>query len=126
MESNQGLTQLNNAGYLLAVATGKSWRGLERALKECDLSDQFVCCRCADQSRAKPHPQMLFDILDYTGLEASQGVMIGDTTFDLQMASNANMDAHGVGYGSHCKDELSTFSQTPVFDGFDQLVEHFI
>ena len=116
-----GLVELQNAGYLLAVATGKSRRGLERAMDTTKLSELFVYTRCADQSRAKPDPAMLFDILDYTGLEKREAVMIGDTTFDLLMAGNAGVNGWGVSYGSHDYDELQALSGHPVLSDFSKL-----
>ena len=122
-----GLQLLQNTGYLLAIATGKSRRGLDRVLLETSLEQAFIYSRCADETRSKPHPQMLLDVLDYTGLENHQGVMIGDTTFDLEMASNAGMDGLGVGYGSHSKQNLRELSRDQeVFDNFTQLVDFFV
>ena len=120
-----GLRQLQNAGYFLAVATGKSRRGLDLALLETSLKDIFLYSRCADETRSKPHPQMLLDVLEYTGLDNHQSVMIGDTTFDLEMARNAGMDGLGVGYGSHSKEILSPLSSDKVFDKFTHLVDFF-
>ena len=121
-----GLRLLQKAGYLLTIATGKSRRGLDRVLQETSLEQDFIYSRCADETRSKPHPQMLLEVLDYTGLENHQGVMIGDTTFDLEMASNAKMDGLGVGYGSHSKQSLRELSMDQeVFDNFPQLVEYF-
>ena len=117
----KGLIELQNAGYLLAVATGKSRRGLERAMDTTNLDDLFVYTRCADQSRPKPDPAMLLDILDYTGLEKREAVMIGDTTFDMQMAGNAGVNGWGVSYGSHDHAELQALSRHPVLENFSQL-----
>ena len=102
----KGLRQLNEAGFWLAVATGKSRAGLDRAMTSCGLGDQFVYTRCADESRSKPHPQMLLDVLGYTGLEAEEAVMVGDTTFDLQMAHSVGMRAIAVNYGYHEEAQL--------------------
>jgi len=117
----EGLFELQNAGYLLAVATGKSRRGLERAMDTTKLDELFVYTRCADQSRPKPDPSMLLDILDYTGLEKREAVMIGDTTFDLLMAGNAGVNGWGVSYGSHDHDELQALSGHPVMEEFSHL-----
>jgi phosphoglycolate phosphatase len=121
-----GLRVLQKAGYLLTIATGKSRRGLDRVLVETSLKQDFFYSRCADETRSKPHPQMLLDVLDYTGMENHQGIMIGDTTFDLEMARNAGMDGLGVGYGSHSKQHLKELSMNQeVFDDFTQLVDYF-
>ncbi len=122
---NNGLKKLKNAGYMLAIATGKSRRGLDQALMETNLESMFVYSRCADETRSKPHPQMLLDVLEFTGLESSACVMVGDTTFDLEMAKNADMDGIGVGYGSHPEALLEPLSVGSVFAGFNQLVDYF-
>lgn len=119
----EGLRQLDADGYLLSVATGKSHQGLVRALTETDLEDLFVYTRCADQSRSKPDPQMLFDTLDFCGLDKSEAVMIGDTTFDLEMALNAGMDSWGMGYGSHSENELQVFSRYPIQNSFSDFID---
>ena len=88
-----------------------------------NLGELFVYTRCADQSRPKPDPAMLFDILDYTGLEKREAVMIGDTTFDLLMAGNAGVNGWGVSYGSHDYDELQALSGHPCDVGFFKIVD---
>lgn len=98
--------RLHQRGLLLAVATGKSRRGLDRALGESGLGVYFQTTRCADETFSKPHPQMLLDILDELGLQAEAALMIGDTEFDLQMAHNAGMPALGVSYGVHDAERL--------------------
>ena len=123
---DDGLKRLAEYGYLLAVATGKSWKGLERSLKETDLQSLFTFTRCADQSKSKPDPQMLLDILDYTGLESHNAIMIGDTTYDLQMAKTIDMKGMGVSYGSHSADVLSALSDGLICHDFSEVVKHFI
>jgi phosphoglycolate phosphatase len=85
----------------LAVATGKSRRGLDRALDASGLRPFFEATRCADEGLAKPHPDMLLQLLEMTGVEPSRAVMIGDTTHDLELAANAGVDAVAVCYGAH-------------------------
>lgn len=109
------LEALKHQGALLAVATGKSRRGLERALDNTGLRPYFDITRCADESRSKPHPAMLFDILDHLMLEAGAGVMIGDTSHDLHMAKQAGMDAVGVTYGAHKKEILMDCAPLGLF-----------
>ena len=121
----RGLSQLNEMGYLLSVATGKSRAGLNRVFDEIDLNSNFVYTRCADESRTKPNPQMLFDILGFAGLDKKDCIMIGDTTFDMEMAAAAEMDALGVSWGSHSPDLLDPYSVSRCVDDFDQLVEFF-
>lgn len=95
------LAALEAAGYLLAVATGKARRGLDRVLREHGMETLFHCTRCADEARSKPHPQMLLEVMERTGVEPEETLMIGDTEFDLLMARNARTDALGVTYGVH-------------------------
>ncbi|QJR15219.1 HAD-IA family hydrolase [Usitatibacter palustris] len=95
------IADLSGRGHQLAVATGKSRRGLDRALDSTGLRPYFSATRCADEGFAKPHPGMLLALLDTTGVEASRAVMIGDTTHDLELAANAGVDAVAVLYGAH-------------------------
>ncbi len=100
------LRGLRDAGYHLAVATGKSRRGLDKVLAESGLDELFAVSRCADETASKPHPQMLEEILTDLDTDARRAIMVGDTTFDLQMAANAGMPALGVSYGVHPAEEL--------------------
>jgi len=95
------LGALKARGHWLAVATGKSRRGLDRAFDTLGLRELFVASRCADEGFAKPHPGMLHALFDETGLTAKDAVMIGDTTHDLQLAENAGSASIGVTYGAH-------------------------
>ena len=95
------LEDLRGRGLRLAVATGKSRRGLGRALASSGLAPFFEATRCADEGFPKPHPDMVLRILDETGVEASRAVLVGDTTHDLELAANAGVDAVAVTYGAH-------------------------
>lgn len=97
---------LHAQDYYLAVATGKGRHGLDKVLAETGLGEYFPVTRCADESHSKPHPQMLLDIIDWYGVEATETIMIGDTDYDLQMANNAATHAIGVTYGVHEKQRL--------------------
>jgi len=101
--------------HLLAVATGKSRRGLERALDAGGLRQYFVASRCADETHPKPHPAMLLELMDELGLSASQVLMIGDTSHDLEMARAAGVDALGVTYGAHTEEGLLACSPRGCF-----------
>jgi phosphoglycolate phosphatase len=90
----------------LAVATGKSRRGLERALKATGLEGHFRASRCADETRPKPHPAMLLELLEELSVERQAALMIGDTSHDLQMAFAAGVDAVAVTYGAHPREGL--------------------
>jgi phosphoglycolate phosphatase len=100
------LRDLAGAGYLLAVATGKSRRGLDYALDQTGLSTLFHATRTVDEAFSKPHPKMLLDLLDELGVAARDAVMIGDTTYDLEMARTARTLAVGVCSGGHSREEL--------------------
>lgn len=100
------LQELTSAGHLLAVATGKSRLGLERALDHSGLRPFFRASRCADECHSKPHPQMLEELMAEFGVSPEAMVMIGDTSHDLQMAINAGVDALAVTYGAHRHDHL--------------------
>lgn len=95
------LQALTDRGYLLAVATGKGRRGLDRALEETGFGRFFHATRCADETRSKPHPQMLLELMDSLGAEPEETLVVGDTEFDLQMATNAGAAALAVSYGVH-------------------------
>ncbi|MBC7751196.1 MAG: HAD-IA family hydrolase [Candidatus Saccharibacteria bacterium] len=92
---------LRDQGVQLAVATGKNRNGLDRVLAQSGLGDYFTITRSADEANSKPDPLMLQQILEITGIDAADAVMIGDTTFDLQMAQAINMPRIGVLWGAH-------------------------
>ncbi len=100
------LARLQAVGHILAVATGKSRMGLERALDHSGLRPYFLASRCADECHSKPHPQMLEELMLEFGIKPASTVMIGDTSHDLLMASNAGVDALAVTYGAHPHDHL--------------------
>ncbi|WP_434516346.1 HAD family hydrolase [Dechloromonas sp. ARDL1] len=100
------LGRLRRDGHVLAVATGKSRVGLERALDHSGLRPMFQASRCADECHSKPHPQMLDELMAEFGMTQAATVMIGDTSHDLLMARNAGVDALAVTYGAHPHDHL--------------------
>lgn len=110
------LATLKSEGYLLAVATGKGKNGLKRLLDKYQINDLFSATYCADQSASKPDPLMLNFILQDLNLNASQALMVGDTSYDLEMANNAKMDCLGVSYGVHSEDILSQFNPIAIVD----------
>jgi phosphoglycolate phosphatase len=87
--------------HLLAIATGKSRRGLDRALQAGDLRAYFTASRCADETNPKPHPAMLLELMDELDASKEGTLMIGDTSHDLEMARAAGVDALAVTYGAH-------------------------
>lgn len=104
------IERLRVRGIGRAVATGKSRRGLDAAFQSSGLKPQFDVSRCADETRSKPHPLMLEEILDFYNLKPHEAVMIGDTTYDLEMAHRINMPSIGVRWGVHDDESLSRFS----------------
>ncbi|MGI4815846.1 MAG: HAD-IIIA family hydrolase [Janthinobacterium lividum] len=100
------LVELRDAGYFLAVATGKSRVGLNRVLDAARLTSLFDATRCADETFSKPHPAMLEELTRELGQSLSRTVMIGDTTHDLQMATNAGAASIAVLYGAHAEAPL--------------------
>lgn len=97
---------LGEAGFLLAVATGKTRNGLDRALCGSGLQASFQASRCADECHSKPHPQMLLELMEEFGVAPASTLMIGDTTHDLLMARNAHVPALAVAYGAHPRPDL--------------------
>ncbi|ESQ17027.1 MAG: HAD-IA family hydrolase [Thiohalocapsa sp. PB-PSB1] len=97
---------LHADGYLMAIATGKSRRGLHAELPASGLEQCFHATRCADDAPSKPHPQMLTELMDELGVSAAHSLMIGDTEYDLQMAGNAGVDAVAVSCGAHESERL--------------------
>lgn len=100
------VTRLHRDGFLLAVATGKSRRGLDKALLECGIGDCFHTTRCADETFSKPHPQMLEEILTDLDTVPANALVVGDTEYDMQMAASAGVTSVGVSHGVHSEDRL--------------------
>lgn len=115
------LQQLHGSGVLLSVATGKSRKGLDRILKAHQVEPLFHSTRCADETRSKPEPDMLLEILDYHGVGLRDAVMIGDTEFDLEMAARAGVDAVGVTWGAHEVHRLLRHNPRVCVNSVDEL-----
>ncbi len=107
------LAELTEAGHLLGVATGKSRRGLDRALEATGLGAYFGATRCVDECPSKPHPQMLHELMEDFAVLPEKTLMIGDTTHDLKMAQNAGVAALAVAYGAHPRAEL--LAEQPLY-----------
>ncbi|MDC0663449.1 HAD family hydrolase [Marinobacter sp. SS21] len=110
------LVDLKASGRGCAVATGKSRRGLDSALQSSGLGVHFDLTRCADETRSKPDPAMLLEILEFYGLDASEAVMVGDTRYDLEMAQRIGMPAIGVEWGVHKRDVLNGYGPHAVVE----------
>ncbi len=104
---------------LLGVATGKSRRGLDKLLEGHGMQQLFVTQQVADFHPSKPHPSMLKAALDETGVSPQRAVMVGDTSFDMEMAKAASMPAIGVSWGYHATDALHLADV--IIDSFDEL-----
>jgi phosphoglycolate phosphatase len=104
------IDELDSAGCQLAVATGKSRLGLDRAFAVSGLGKRFHASRCADECHSKPHPQMLDELMEEFGVSPASTLMIGDTTHDLLMARNAGVAALGVTYGAHPREALESLN----------------
>ncbi|MAS09331.1 HAD family hydrolase [Salinisphaera sp.] len=115
------LETLRDTGYVMAVATGKSRRGLNAAMRDTGTRDFFAFTRCADESIPKPAPAMLEDILLRSGTMPEQALMIGDTEYDIAMARAAGVDALGVGCGVHDTARLRRAGALDVLDTVEAL-----
>jgi phosphoglycolate phosphatase len=118
-----GIPALHLDGYLLAVATGKSRRGLDRSLQQTGLDRYFHASRCADEGFPKPHPDMLHNVMRQLGAEPARTLMIGDTTHDLQMARNAGVAALAVSYGAHQLIDLENMKPLSCAGSFGELLQ---
>ncbi|QJQ96385.1 MULTISPECIES: HAD family hydrolase [Halomonadaceae] len=119
-----GVARLRESSSLrLAVATGKSRRGLERVFAANGSGAWFHASRTADETRSKPHPQMLEELLAETGVDVSEALMVGDTEYDLEMARALGMDRVAVTYGVHERARLAACA--PIFstDAFPELID---
>ncbi|WP_294948686.1 HAD-IA family hydrolase [Sulfurivirga sp.] len=115
------LRDLKAAGAMLAIATGKSRRGLDQILPESGLAHYFDVTRTPVEAASKPDPLMLEQILQETGVPVEQALMVGDTTFDMEMARNAGMDRVAVSFGVHDHAELDAFGPLAHFHHLDEL-----
>lgn len=117
------IERLDAAGWLLGVATGKSDRGLHACLETHGIKHRFVTLQTADRHPSKPHPAMLEEALAEAGVGAADAVMVGDTTFDIDMAIAARVRAIGVAWGYHEPGELIAAGAQGVAETMEQLEE---
>lgn len=115
------LDRLDAAGWLMGVATGKSHRGLTATLHHYNLYERFVTHQTADRAHGKPHPDMMHKAMSETGAEPVDTIMIGDTTFDIEMAVNAGVRSIGVAWGYHHTQELLDAGASCVVNHADDL-----
>lgn len=118
-----GLRQLKQAGYKMAVATGKSRKGLNRVLERLEMQDFFHASRCADETASKPHPLMLQELLEHFDVNSDQAVMVGDTEYDMDMAQRIEVPRVAVSYGAHHIDRLHTYQPQLCVDSFPEFID---
>jgi phosphoglycolate phosphatase len=115
------LEALKSQQFILTVATGKSRRGLDEALRAVELQGVFDGSRTADETAGKPHPLMLQELMAEFGVRNDRVLMVGDTTHDLQMARNADCASVGVSYGAHAPDGFGALGPLHVAHSVAQL-----
>ena len=119
----EGLELLLQHSIPLAVATGKSRRGLDRILGQLGWMERFSVTRCADETASKPNPLMLKEILNALNVNAESAVMVGDTEYDLAMAATLGMPHLALSYGAHEAHRLLAYSPELCTDQFAQVVD---
>jgi phosphoglycolate phosphatase len=117
------LDELALAGYFLAVATGKTRVGLDRALAANVLAGRFHATRCADEGRPKPHPDMLLHLIERLRVTPVRTLMIGDTTHDLEVARAAGAASVAVAYGAHETEGLAAAGPLAIVHSIRELRE---
>ncbi len=117
------LEVLQDSGHGIAIATGKSRRGLNRVLHNVGWGDKFDATRCADETASKPHPLMLLELMEELNVDKNDVWMIGDTEYDLEMARNAEISSVGVSYGAHDPARLRKHSPLAIIDDMRVLLE---
>ena len=119
--AKETIIELNRRGFKLAVATGKGRRGLNLALEHSGLTPYFHATKSVDECFSKPHPQMLDELMDELVVRPERTLMIGDTSYDLQMAQNANVQAIAVTFGAQSRDKLLGYDSIALFNEFKDL-----
>ena len=119
--AQQALEALAARGHLLSVATGKSRRGLKHAMDGHGWRDVFTFPQTADDARSKPHPEMVLTCMDRHGVNAARTVMVGDTSFDMEMGRNAGTHNIGVDWGYHPPEELTATGAKCIVSSMDDL-----
>jgi len=118
------LKQFKANNYLLAVATGKSRAGLNRALQATGLERLFDSSRCADETQSKPSPLMLEQLLEAFQLQPEQAIMVGDTEYDMEMAAHIAMPRLAVSYGAHSAERLQQYQPVACIDCFSEIINY--
>jgi phosphoglycolate phosphatase len=121
--ARETLQVLKEAGFVLAVATGKGRVGLDKVLCHTGMEALFSATRCSDETRSKPHPQMLDEILLELQIEPAETLMIGDTEYDMQMARQAGVHPVAVSYGVHERQRLQAYDPLVCLDNISELID---
>ncbi|MFU8821197.1 MAG: HAD family hydrolase [Gammaproteobacteria bacterium] len=114
--------ELARRGLVLAVATGKSRLGLDRELAATGLARFMAGSRTADETRSKPHPDMLLELMSGLAAGPDETLMVGDTEWDLEMARRAGVSAVAVSYGAHAPERLKAYAPRACIDAIDALL----
>lgn len=122
-EARECLHALRERGYLLAVATGRSRRGLDVELDQTATRELFAATRTADETAGKPDPRMLHELLAELAMPASRAVMVGDTSYDIEMARAASVSAIAVASGNHSRDRLLAAGAARCIDRIGELLD---
>lgn len=117
----EALPEFRSLGFELAVATGKGRHGLNKSLEMTGLAPYIQSTRTVDECFSKPHPQMLEELMEVHVVLPTRTLMVGDTSFDLQMAKNAGTASLGVSYGAHEKDTLLGCDPLAIVDSFEEV-----
>ena len=115
------IIELHRKGYKVAVATGKGRRGLNLALQHSGLGQYFQATKTVDECFSKPHPQMLDELMEEFVATPERTLMIGDTSYDLQMAANAGVPAVAVTFGAQSREQLLAYNPIQMFNQFKDL-----
>lgn len=116
------LRELRGRGHGLALATGKSRRGLDRVLERLELERFFDATRCADETASKPDPLMLTQIMQQLGIPPQRTLMVGDTEYDMEMGRRAGTTCIGVSFGAHSAQRLATHRPERIMDSLRELL----
>lgn len=117
------LQALAEEGITIGMATGKSRRGVESVLEHHGLTELFQSLKTSDDGPGKPHPQILLDAMREIGARPEETILIGDTTFDMELAKNAGAHALGVTWGYHARAELEQAGAELIIDHFTAVPE---
>jgi len=120
-DADEVIRALDQAGWILGVATGKARVGLDHVLEIHNMMDLFVTKQTSDSAAGKPNPEMLHNAMRETGVDADCVFMVGDTTYDITMAVNAGTKAIGVSWGYHEAGELLEAGAHTVVDSYKEL-----